>query len=211
MQAPDVDRIYEPDGLELDALDEDIAPKLDIEWEPEDKEQLSVIMGSLDRMMRGQYAQAFAVEKKLLDQVRTPIPSNAGGGWLMNPDGSYVEDWSRITIPDMEKFIQEASSWTFFSSQQVIDSYAEAVFAKFTYDDSYDDAYSSQLTGTIGDKQAKAKRRTKKERWLALYKTLAFKKSKEIIDRLEQHVRRVERIYTERQKQEEREFRAGRA
>ena len=58
MQAPDVDRIYEPDGLELDTLDEDIAPKLDIEWEPEDKEQLSVIMGSLDRMMRGQYAQA---------------------------------------------------------------------------------------------------------------------------------------------------------
>lgn len=212
MNAPSIDSIYEPDTQDTDnMMDVDLDPSLSFDWDDEDKKELSIIMSSIDKMVRSEYVQAFAVEKKLLDKVRIPIPASAGGGWVVNNDGSYAEDWAKIDIKDMEHFIEEASSWTFFSSQNVIDNYAEAVLAKFSYDDSYDAAYSAQLTGTVGDKQARAKRNTKKERWLALYKTLYYKKAKEVIDRLEQHVRRIERIYQERQKQTEREFRAGRA
>ena len=83
------------------------------------------------------------------------------------------------------------------------------MFAKYTYDDAYDAQYSAQLTGTVGDKTARAKRRTQSERWLALYKTIYYKQASNIIEALDQHVRRVERIFAERGKQAEREFRAS--
>ena len=63
----------------------------------------------------------------------------------------------------------------------------------------------------MSDKTAKAKRRTQKERWMALYRTLYYKRAKEVVDRLDAHVRRVERIYTERQKEADRAFRASRS
>lgn len=206
----ELDEVYEPEGLSGALEDVNIMPKIKIDLEEEDKANLDYIQNSIEERVRSEYAQAFAIENMLLAKVRTRLAPSLGDGWVMNPDGSYVEDWSKITTHDMESFIQEASAWAFFSSQNVISSYADAVFAKFSYDDAYDSAYSAQLTGTIGDKSAKAKRRTQQERWVALYKTLYYKRAKEIVDRLDQHVRRVERIYTERQKEAERKFRAAR-
>ena len=46
---------------------------------------------------------------------------------------------------------------------------------------------------------------------MALYRTLYYKRAKEVVDRLDAHVRRVERIYTERQKEADRALRASRS
>lgn len=206
--AQELEQILEPQpNIELD--EPNISPRIAIEMEQADKADLDYIMSEIERQIREQYAQAFALESQLLAKVRTVAPQALGGGWVMNPDGSYVEDWSRVTLQDMEQFINAASSEAFFASQKVIDSYAEAVFAKYSYDDEFDDAYSRILTGTISDKTAKAKRRTQKSRWIALYKTLYYKKAKEVVDKLDAHVRRVERIYSEKQKENERSFRAS--
>lgn len=204
----DLEQILEPQpNIPFD--EPNISPRIAIEMEQEDKDDLDYIMNAIEQQIRSQYAQAFALESQLLAKVRVVAPPALGGGWVMNPDGSYIEDWSKVTLSDMEQFINAASSETFFASQKVIDSYAEAVFAKYSYDDEFDEAYSRILTGTISDKTAKAKRKTQKSRWIALYKTLYYKKAKEIVDKLDAHVRRVERIYYEKQKENERSFRAS--
>lgn len=208
MGAPEVEQLAE---LEVEQpvveAERPLDVRLHVEWEEGDKEALDYIMRTIDEGIRRQFAQAFEIEEKLLRKTRTRLPN---GQWLRNPDGSYVEDWSTLSITDMEAFIQEASAWAFFSTQAAIDSYAEAVFAKYTYDDAYDAAYTRQTSGTIGDKQARAKRVTRDERWRALYKTLYHRKAREVVERLDAHVRRVERIYYERSRQMEREFRAAR-
>jgi hypothetical protein len=191
--------------MDMKTQEPDIKPKLTLDWEDDDKADIEYVMGKVDKSVHNQFAQVFDVENKLLMKVRTQLPN---GQWLMSSDGSYVEDWSQVSEKDMELFIQEAAAWLFFYNQDVIDAYAEAVFAKYTYDDAYDSEYSGQLTGTVGDKTARAKRRTQSERWLALYKTIYYKKAQGILDGLDQHVRRVERIFAERGKQAEREFRA---
>lgn len=210
MKAPELNKVFEA-NINLEKLEEpDAKPQLKIEMDESDREQIEIIKESIDEALRNQFPQVFAIENQLLAKVRTPLPAYDGPGWVMNRDGSYMEDWSRITLQDMEQFIQAATAEVFFSSQRVIDSYAEAVITKYTYDDAYDAVYSSTLTGTVGDKTAKAKRKTQDERWVALYKTLYYKKANELVNKLETHIRRVERIYTERQKENERGFRASR-
>lgn len=211
MGAPDLDGVFEPEVLQESPEEMNVDIRLKVEWSEDDREDLEYIQSSIEERIKSDYAQAFAIEAQMLAKVRTPLPPYMGPGWARNQDGSYIEDWSKVTANDMEAFIQAASSEAFFASQKVIDSYAEAVFAKFNYDDAYDEAYSALLTGTVGDKTAKAKRRTQKERWVALYRTLYYKRAKEVVDRLDAHVRRVERIYIERQKESERAFRASRS
>lgn len=211
MQAPDFDKVFEPEVMQEAPEEMNVDIRLKVEWSEDEKADIDFIQQSIEERIRLDYAQAFAIEEQVLAKVRTPLPPGQGPGWARNMDGSYIEDWSRITPKEMESFVQAASSEAFFASQRVIDSYAEAVFAKFNYDDAYDEAYSGILTGTVSDKTAKAKRRTQKERWMALYRTLYYKRAKEVVDRLDAHVRRVERIYTERQKEADRAFRASRS
>lgn len=211
MQAPDFDKVFEPEVMQEAPEEMNVDIRLKVEWSEDEKADIDFIQQSIEERIRLDYAQAFAIEEQVLAKVRTPLPPGQGPGWARNMDGSYIEDWSRITPKEMESFVQAASSEAFFASQRVIDSYAEAVFAKFNYDDAYDEAYSGILTGTVSDKTAKAKRRTQKERWTALYRTLYYKRAKEVVDRLDAHVRRVERIYTERQKEADRAFRASRS
>lgn len=206
MEAPQVDELLDVEDMTMPLEEPNISPKIAIEMGEQDRADMEYILSEIDKQIAWEYAQAFALEGNLLAKVR----AQANGMWLQNPDGSFVEDWSRIDLKDMEKFIQAASSETFFASQKVINNYAEAVFAKYSYDDAYEDEYVAILHGTINDKTARAKRRTQKERWIALYKTLYYKRAKEVVDRLDAHVRRVERIYQERQKEIERSFRAAR-
>lgn len=211
MKAPEVDGIYEPEIPDEKVVEPDIRPRLSLELGEDDRRDLEYIESEIQRQILKDYAKAFSIESRMLEKVRVRRPAAAGGGYVTNPDGSYVEDWSQVTYHDMELFVQEASAWTFFLSQSVIDDYAEAVFAKYSYDDAYSDAYGAILTGTIADKQAKASRRTQKERWVALYKTLYFKRAKTVVDELDKHVRRVEGIMRGILKQSEQEYRAARA
>lgn len=208
MKAPDVGQVFEAEEVDMAVEDVDIKPRIRIEMSDEDRQALDRVKGQIDSDIAHQYAQVFAIEQRLLESVRVQRPD---GTFVRNPDGTFVEDWSKVTIPEMERFLQEASAWAFFSSQQAIDAYAEAVFTKYLYDDAYDEEYSRQLRGTINDKVAVAKRRTQDERWLALYKSLYHKRAQEVVKRLDEHVRRVERIYTSRVRQSEMEYRASRS
>lgn len=206
MKRDDFMQVTEEDVLSESPLEVSLGQKLSIELDEEDRQNLDFIRDEIDRQIRYDYAQAFAIESQLLSKVRIMY----NGAWLQNADGSYVEDWGRLTLQDMESFILSASSATFFDTQKSIGAYAEGIFMKQLYEDEYDDAYSRILVGTIADKTAKAKRETQSRRWAAIYKSLYYKKSKEVVDKLDSHVRRMEKIYAERQKENERSFRASR-
>lgn len=210
--APELDNVFEPEAFSETVATPKVEPKLDIDWSEDERDAVEFIKAKINERVFKDYSEAFALENQLLQKVRTLAPPMPGHQptWAVNPDGSYIEDWSRIDTGDLERFIQAASAEAFFASQQVIDGYADAVFAKFTYDDAYDEAYAEILSGTIGDKTAKAKRKTLRERWIALYRALYYKKAKEVVDRLDAHVRRAERIYQERGKEADRQFRAAR-
>ncbi len=210
-KAPVIDGTLDAENLEPKLEEISPVPKVNIDPEESDREALEYIMGDIEHRLHVEYAQVFSMENQLLAKVRSQVPEYLGGGYAKAQDGSYIEDWGRLSTQDMEQFILSGSSEAFFASQRVINQFAEAAYAKYDYDDAYDDAYARMLTGTIGDKTAKAKRKTQKERWVALYKSIYYKKCKELVDRLDAHVRRMERVYSERKKEIERQFRASRS
>lgn len=205
MSAPSLDVTYDPAPQELVGTQDDayVEPKPLVA----EDDDVSSIVRQADRLVRERFAQVFDIERRMLESVRVTGPD---GQFVKNDEGAYVEDWSRVTMSQMQQFIQAGSAEAFFASQQSIDAYAEAVLAKFAYDDDYDAAYIAQGSGTVAERTSRAKAATVDKRWAALFRSVVSKKAKDAVERLDAHVRRVERIYVECMRQEERGYRAVR-
>lgn len=193
---------------------EPLQPKADVrlslDWDEDDGDAIDFIKGKVDEMISRDFGGIRNLASSLREKAYVPYPPHMGPGFQTYPDGTIMQDWGRVETEDLEKFVLNGSSEVYFAQQKLENGYAEAVFAKFTYDDAYDRAYSSQLSGTIGDKTARAKRRTMDERWRALFKTLYHKRAKSEVDAFESFIRRVDRIRQDRMENDRRAFMASR-
>ena len=205
MKAPDVLEVADLEESAIETEEVNTSLRAKIEMDDDDREEIQFVMDQVNQLISQMFAQTFANERKLLEKVRV---TDQNGDWLRNPDGSFVEDWNSLTDKDLEEYLLAASSDVFFGSQRVIDTLGEASFAKLIYDDAYDNAYHEQIKGTINDKQAKARRATIDKRYVAIYKSLVNQRAKQVIDRADQHIRRIETIYRERSRNFERSIRA---
>lgn len=194
-------------------------PQIRWEWDEEDQAVIEEIIKTVNAQVAEKFRPAFQTVQKVLLRVRIPETDEYGNErhdengkivWRRNPDGSVIEHWGNIGAEEMDEFILNASMYTFFASQEEIDLYAEAVFAKFASEDTYDDFYRSLGKGTINDKTAEANRATREERYFAFYKSYTYKKVKELVTRLDTLVRRVESVRNMQLKDAERNFRANR-
>ena len=208
-KAPSVTEIAETSIEELEPQDVKMDVRLAIDWDEDDQAAVDFISGKVDELISREFGEVRRLTKELME--KTCVESPYGSGWALGPDGHILQDWGRLTYSDLEQFVMAGSVAVYTSQAKLEESYQQAVFAKFTYDDAYDKAYTSQLSGTIGDKTARAKRRTMDERWCALFKTLYQKRARSEIEKFETLVRRMDRIRQDRVKVAEQEFRASRA
>jgi len=185
--------------------------RVSMEWDDDDRDAVEYIKSKVDEGIAREFGGIRHLAESLRERAYIPNPPYLGEGFQTYPDGTPIQDWSRVPTKDLEDFVLAGSSEVYFAQSRIENDYAEAVFAKFTYDDAYDRSYSSQLSGTIGDKTARAKRRTMDERWLALFKTLYHKRAKSEVDAFESFVRRVDRIRQDRTEEARRAFMASRS
>jgi len=210
MEAPNVTETVQPQVQDEQLVEVKTDVRLSLDWDEDDKDAIEFIKGRVDMMIAKEFGGMRNLANSLREKAYVPYPPHMGPGFQTYPDGTIMQDWGRVETADLEKFVLNGSSEVYFAQQKIENGYAEAVFAKFTYDDAYDRAYSSQLSGTIGDKTARAKRRTMDERWRALFKTLYHKRSKSEVDAFESFVRRVDRIRQDRMENDRRAFMASR-
>jgi len=177
------------------------------DWTEEDKEFVDSLKESVTKQVQRNLSQLFAIENELLSKVRILQPD---GQYAKDVFGAYIEDWSRIEVKDMLEFINAGSATLLVSTKYSFDSLTDAVIAKYVYDDTYDAAYSSFMSGTIDDKTAKAKRSTLEERWLAIYKSLVQKYTQTVIDKFESQIKRVQKVVDIRMDEIRREWYATR-
>lgn len=211
MKAPEVDKVLEPEVEEVQVPEPKVDMRLSLTWEEEDADAVEYIKLKVHEAVERQFPQMDRIERELYDKTLVPNPPGEPKGYQMYADGSYIRDWSRVSAHDLQTFCLAAAAEAYFAVNAQVDALAEAAFAKYDYDDAYDKAYSAQLSGTIGDKTARAKRKTQKERWLALFKTLYRKCLDEKVEKLETHRRSAERIYAQICEQQKREFYASRS
>lgn len=198
----------EPKTSEADAMQPQTAkPSLRTVWRESEKPVVDEIIAAADAEIKRRFAEAYQVERRFLSKVRTPELDDYGNPklnpdgspvWVRNPDGTVMEDWSLVTLSDMDEFVMNASAWSFFGAQDSVDIWAEAVIAKLMLDEEYDARYAGMISGTIADKQARASRLTQDSRYFAAYMAVLDRKAKEVVTRLDQTVRRVENIRNQR-------------
>jgi hypothetical protein len=179
-----------------------------------------LVKRSVDEYVVQEFSQAYAIIHALLNKTRLPETDEYGNAvvgengevvWKRHPDGSVIEDWSKVDAMDMDKLVLNASVYAFFAGQRSIDLYAEAVFAKLSAEDAFDDKFAGIMSGTISDKTSSANRKVRQERYFAFYRSYLYKRVKETVDRLDTLVRRVESVRQAQLKDREREFRASRS
>jgi len=210
--APDINEVVDIDLPEMLPEIKTHAESLTLSWTEDEEETLSALKMAADNALQTEFSEPFAIMKSLQHKVRVQEDIVDGKViWRRNPDGSIYENWRTLTVADMDAFVMQASAWTYFGGFQVIDSYADAVFAKFLMDERYDAEYSKQLSGHIPDKTAKANSAIIVDKYRAFFRNIYYKKAKAAVDRLEDMVRRVERIATMQRKDAERNWYANNA
>lgn len=173
---------------------------LRFDWNDDERETLETIRRIVKQEVSSEFRQATHALHILLGKVRTQIEidgelvTDADGApvWDTWADGSVKEDWSRIDAADIDQFIMNVSVFSFFAGQSVVDSYGEAVFAKYMSEDAFAEAYAAMHKGTISDKDAAAKKKTRQERYFAFYCAYKHKYMKELLDRLDSITRKLE-------------------
>ena len=181
-----------------------------LKFEPEDRRMMDMLLKAADERLASEYAQLFEIEAQFISKVRQRLPVAAGGGYARNANGSYVEDWTQLTLKDMEEFVLAATQYIVFDSQQSINAQAEAAYATMFYNEVYSKAYNEPLSGTVDARAATATLMAQRERWRAQFCSHYWKKAKDLVDRMDAMVRRVERIYDRRMRMAELERMAER-
>lgn len=202
-EAPPIDEVFDEkpqlDDTPLTAVNLDAVLK----FEPEDRRMIDALLEAADKRLAADYAQLFEIERQLIEKVRVKQPVAAGGGWLKNANGSYVEDWSQLTLKDMEEFVLAATQYIVFDGQSSINAQAEAAYATMYYNERYSKEFNSPLSGTNDARAATATLMAQRERWRAQFCSHYWKKAKDLVDRMDTLVRRVERIYDRRMRMAE--------
>lgn len=166
-----------------------------LKFEQEDRRMMDALLEAADERLAADYAQLFEIERQFINKVRVRQPISAGGGYARNANGSFIEDWNQLTTKDMEQFILAATQYIVFDSQNAINAQAEAAYATMFYNERYSREFNGPLSGTNDARAATATLMAQKERWRAQFCSHYWKKAKDLVDRMDTLVRRVERIY----------------
>ncbi|AEQ21076.1 conserved hypothetical protein [Rhodococcus phage E3] len=165
-------------SLESDARSE-LFTKIDFRWRSSDQMALERIRGAVSAMFAQEFASSIAVLDELYATVRVPEVNEWGvvkvdaqnrPVWLVGTSGQPVEDWNRLTGQDIEAALFRLQHLAFSITQQVNDLQTDALFAKYIYDEVWEDAYSDVVEGTVRDREARAGRKARQEKYVAFFR-----------------------------------------
>jgi hypothetical protein len=147
------------------------------EWYGEDAITMRTIQGAIDERILHEYADAYQIMADIFDLVREPLVE--GGDvqydrhgfpmWRRNPNGSYVEDWTRLTAREKEGFLFSITTKLFGWEERAAKAWTEAMFAKAKWEENFSGNYREPVEGTIEDRTAYAKEKVAEDRYFAVF------------------------------------------
>lgn len=158
-----------------------VSQKLKPEFCDSDRLALEQVKGVSDRILADIFGGAMVALDNFYSNVRIPrkgpngeLLKNAEGRqlWEKNEAGVAKTDWSTLNGAEIETALFEFTEIRLMASMKVKELYQEALFAKMTYDDAFQQQYSSVVEGTVKDREARANRMTQDEKynhWLRYY------------------------------------------
>lgn len=180
--------------------------KIDFRWRTADQQILSQIRSAATEAFWAHFEDAVTVVDRFYTSVRVPDTYVVGNHEMVKTDerrrivfrkdstGQYAEDWSRLTGQDIEACLLDLSRLKLIMSQQLTELLSEAVFAKHIYDDAYQEGYASLIEGTQGDRNARASRESRVDKYHAFFRYYLYAQAEAFMRELGDLMRRLERI-----------------
>jgi hypothetical protein len=171
--------------------------RMRFQWRGDDAAVMSSAQHAARQTIANLFGDAYALMHRIYEIVRDPvlddhdeIVRDAYGfpEWKRQPDGWYVEDFSRLTRKQREDFLGSLVTALFAWEQQAAILWSEAMFAKAQFEERFAIAYDAPMTGTVDDRRAAGNKDAAEERYFAIYVSTVSKMADALVrsmDRLQ--------------------------
>lgn len=208
-------RAFEPlpagkDDDETRKLKSPLLQRVRIDWNPDQQVIIQRVHATVDRRIVESFSEAYAIMYEIYELVRTPQTDVNGNVicdhhgmpvWKKNPSGSYDEDWSNLTHRQRERFLFIISTRMFDWEQRAQEAWAEAMFAKGYWEQSFAEGFESlpsisATRPTVDDRTQRARRVSGEDYYFALVVTYFSRKADAIVRSLRGLEQRIKDIHT---------------
>jgi hypothetical protein len=197
----------EIDDLETEQR-KSIFEKIRFNWRPEDQTILGRIGVLVDQEFSKDFFGAVQIFENFFGAMHVPETQWFGNQevnlkdaqgrqvYKRGPDGHLIEDYRQLTGQDFEVAILRLEKLRLDLRPRISELLADAVYAKSCAGDFHDDAYHSTYDGTINDRNARANRESRPDRYHAFFRWTLWQTCKDFYDEIGQFITYLEKIRT---------------
>lgn len=177
--------------------------KIRYTWKAEDQAILAALRSTVQTLIQRDFAEVLEALDELYLSIRSPKANEQGvvqmdgrgrTAWETDERGNPVEDWSLLTGQDVEVCLLKMSRVKFELSQRVSSLFAEALFAKHIHNDAWHAEYESMVEGTQKDREARANREAKQDRYFAFYRYTIWASADALLKEVNATMRLLEKV-----------------
>lgn len=178
--------------------------RLRIDWRGEDAMMMARVHQVVDTKLFEDFQDVYSIMFELYEVVREPVmdgdqPQLDQVGfpvWRRTPSGNYVEDWSKLTSRQRERFLFQITTRLFEWQQRAIAAWAEAMFAKAVWEEAFSKGYES-LAGnkTVEARTSHAKVESADDRYFAIFVTYYSRKAESVVKTMELLSQRLKDVH----------------
>ena len=151
------------------------------DWHGPEAEMVHRVLHTIEERIKHEFLDAFEIMNDLFEIVRTPEVDDHGNPrvdqfgfkvWQRRPNGTWDEDWSRLTRSQKENFLFEITTRLFSWEQRAADRWTESMLAKAAWEERFSLDYQAPHESnrpTIEDRTSAAKVGSADERYLAIF------------------------------------------
>ena len=166
-----------------------IFEKIRFKWRPEDEQILTRIKAAADEEFVRNFGDATRVIDKFYASIRVPRMEQRSGEWMpvldhmrrqvweLDDFGRPKEDWSRINGQDLEEAFMNLERIRLDVRPRISWLMSQAIYSRYASGDYHDDSYSQVAEGTISDRNAKANRVSRPDRYHAFFRFVLWQLS----------------------------------
>lgn len=164
-------------------------------WQEENQASMVRIRSAVEDAFLDAFMDAHLVMEDLYGVVREPVIDPETGEvqqdahgltvWVKDEYGRYVEDWNRLGHKEREHFLLHLTTHLFEWEQRAADIWAEAMFAKSVWTESFAHFFDEARGGTVDHRNARGNMKSAEDRYFAVYYSVLSKKADSLTRSLE--------------------------
>jgi len=174
------------------------------EWH--DHATVARVHSAVEARIMHNFAEAFQVMSEIYDIVREPVlhaddtPVRDVHGfivWKRNAtDTGFVEDFTKITVRQREHLLFKITTSLFNWEQAAAEAWAEAMYAKAIWEESFAVGFDAPMTGTVDDRRAAGTKVSGDDKYFAVFVSAYSRRADAIVRSMERLSIRLKDVMT---------------